>query len=93
MCAYGNWDANTRNIRDRQASRGLLRDCEIFGNLRITFVSRSASNQCFVLTKQHVSVLSHDLGPEAGHHLEAGAAAVLGRENVCREMGLLDYVK
>ena len=46
-----------------------------------------------VLTKQHVSVLGHDLGPEAGHHLEAGAAAVLGRENSCREMGLLDYVK
>ena len=59
----------------------------------MSFYQPPASNQCCVLTKQHVPVLGHDLGPEAGHHLEAGAAAVLGRENVCREMGLLDYVK
>ena len=56
-------------------------------------VKTDGSFAALVLTKQHVSVLGHDLGPEAGHHLEAGAAAVLGRENSCRKMGLLDYVK
>ena len=56
-------------------------------------VKTDGSFAALVLTKQHVPVLGHDLGPEAGHHLEAGAAAVLGRENSCRKMGLLDYVK
>ena len=42
-----NWDTNAKVIRDRQGgkhSRRLLRDCEFFGNLRITFVSSSTAD-------------------------------------------------
>ena len=33
-------------------SRGLLRDCEIFGNLHITFVSSSTADNVLVITDQ-----------------------------------------
>ena len=33
-------------------SRGLLRDCEIFGNIRITFVSSTTGNYNFARTNQ-----------------------------------------
>ena len=42
-----NWDTNAKVIRDRQGgkhSRRLLRDCEFFGNLRITSVSSSTAD-------------------------------------------------
>ena len=61
-------------------SRGLLRDCEIFSNLRIDFVS--SSNDCPAITKYQSGVRHSPAVPVAadaavGHRDWRGDAGVL----------------